>query len=312
MRADKPSRAVRFDHYGPVDVLNVVEAPPPEPGAGEALVEVVAAGINPGEIAIREGKMHQRWPATFPSGQGSDFAGRVVDVGHGVAGNLIGEEVIGYTDRRQSQADYVTVPVDQLTNKPPSVDWDQAGALYIAGATAYAAVRATAPKAGETIAVSGAAGGVGSLSVQLARRTGARVIGIASDANAQWLREMGVEPVPYGDGLVDRLRQAAPRGVNAFIDAFGGGYVEQAIQLGVAPDRIDTIIDFPAAQQYGTRTDGSAAGTSAAVLAELAQLIARHELTVPIAAAYPVEQVREAYNELAKRHTRGKIVLRMR
>ena len=116
--------------------------PRPDPAAGEVLVEVVSAGINPGEIAIREGRFHQRWPASFPSGQGSDFAGRVVLLGDSVTSVAVGQEVIGYTDRRQAQADYVAVPADHLTAKPPEVDWDQAGGLCIAGATAYAAVRA--------------------------------------------------------------------------------------------------------------------------------------------------------------------------
>ena len=160
--------------------------------------------------------------------------------------------------------------------------------------------------------MTGAAGGVGSLSVQLAKHAGARVIGIASTASAQWLQAMGVVTVPYGDGIVDRLHELAPDGIAAFIDTVGDEYVAQAVQLGVAPQRIDTIVNFAAAQRYGTKTDGSAAATSAAVLAELADLIARDQLTVRIAATYPLEQVRAAYTELAKGHTHGKIVLRLR
>ena len=129
-------RAVRFAHYGPVDVLTAVEVPRPVPAAGEVIVEVVSAGINLGEIEIREGFMRQRWPATFPSGQGSDFAGRVVELGAGASGVTAGEEVIGFTNGRCSQADYVAVPAGQLTVKPAGVDWDQAGGLYVAGATA--------------------------------------------------------------------------------------------------------------------------------------------------------------------------------
>lgn len=305
-------RAVQFDHYGPVDVLQLVEIDRPTPATGEVLVEVFSAGINPGEIAIREGLLDEQWPATFPSGQGSDFAGRVVEVGAGVAGVVVGEGVIGFTNERASQADFVLTLSEHLTTKPEAVDWDQAGALKVAGTTAYAAVRAAKLKVGETVAVSSAAGGVGALTVQLARRAGARVIGIAGESNVDWLRSVGVDPLTYGDGLAERLRAAAPEGIDAFIDTFGGGYVALALELGVKPERVETIIDFAAAEKFGAQAVGGAQASTAPVLAELAALIASSELTVPIAATYPIEMVREAYTELAKRHTRGKIVLRLR
>ncbi|HEY2206013.1 MAG TPA: NADP-dependent oxidoreductase [Pseudonocardia sp.] len=306
------SRAVRFDQYGPVEVLRVDEVERPAPGPGEVLVEVVSAGINPGEIAIREGLLHDRWPADFPSGQGSDFAGRVVEVGDGVRDLAEGDEVVGFTDGRASQADLVVAAVEDLARKPEAVGWDEAGGLKVAGTTAYAAVRAVGLEAGETVAVSGAAGGVGSLVVQLARRSGARVIGIAGETNAEWLRSVGVEPVSYGDGLADRLRAAAPDGIDAFIDTFGNGYLELALGLGVKPGRIETIIDFAGAQRHGTLAVGGGEASTGAVLGELVGLIAEGGLTVPIATTYPLEQVREAYTELARRHTRGKIVLRLR
>jgi NADPH:quinone reductase-like Zn-dependent oxidoreductase len=303
-------RAVRFDHYGGVDVLEVVEVPRPVPAGGQALVRVKAAGINPGEASIREGRMHERWPATFPSGQGSDLAGVIEELADGVEGFAIGDEVIGFTDERASQAELVLVPVEHLVPRPANVPWEAAGGLPIAGTTAYAAVRAVAPSAGETVVVSGAAGGVGSLAVQLARRAGVRVIGLASESNHRWLSDHGVIPLSYGDGVAERIRATCADGVDAFIDTFGGGYVELALDLGVQPQRIDTIIDFQAAQRHGVKTDGSAAGASAQVLAELAGLIAAGELEVPVAHVYPLEQVRDAYRELERRHTRGKIVLK--
>jgi NADPH:quinone reductase-like Zn-dependent oxidoreductase len=302
-------RAVRFDHYGGVDVLKVVEVPRPAPAAGQALVRVRAAGINPGEVSIREGRMRERWPATFPSGQGSDLAGIVEELADGVEQFALGDEVIGFTDERASQAELVPVPVEHLVPRPANVRWEAAGGLPVAGATAYAAVRAVALTPGETVVVSAAAGGVGSLAVQLARRAGARVIGLASESNHQWLSDHGVIPLSYGDGVADRIRAACADGVDAFIDTFGGGYVELALGLGVQPQRIDTIIDFQAAQRHGVKTDASAAGASAQVLAELAGLIAAEELEVPVARVYPLEQVQDAYRELERRHTRGKIVL---
>jgi NADPH:quinone reductase-like Zn-dependent oxidoreductase len=172
-------------------------------------------------------------------------------------------------------------------------------------------VHAVQPKQGETVVISGAAGGVGSLAVQLARRTGAAVIGLASESNHGWLKSHGVIPVAYGDGVADRIRAAAPGGVDAFIDTHGDGYVELALALGVAAERIDTIADYAAAAKHGVKTDGGAeAGPGAKVLAELTGLIADGHLEVPIANVYPLAQVREAYSELERRHTRGKIVLR--
>jgi len=303
------ARAVRFDHYGGVEVLDVVDVPSPVPAAGEVLVRVKAAGINPGEASIREGRMHARFPASFPSGEGSDLAGVVEEVGEGVTKWSPGDEVIGFTNGRASHAELVVVEQDQLVRRPPGVPWQVAGALFVAGATAYAAVRAVAPTAADTLAVSGAAGGVGSIAVQLAGNTGATVIGIAGEHNHEWLREHGVVPVSHGEGVAERLLAAAQGRLDAFIDTFGGGYVELAIELGVAPERIDTIIDFEAAARYGVKTDGSAAGSSAAVLDELAQLIDAGKLEVPIAHAFPLDQVRDAYRELERRHTRGKIVL---
>ena len=135
-------RAVRFDEYGGVDVLKVVEVPTPIAGPGQVLVEVKAAGINPGEAKIREGLLHDRWPATFPSGQGSDLAGIVAGTGSGVPGFAVGDEVIGFTDDRASQAEYAIVEREHLTAKPAEVSWEVAGSLFVAGATAWAAVRA--------------------------------------------------------------------------------------------------------------------------------------------------------------------------
>ena len=301
-------KAVRFDQYGEVDVLEVVDVPTPVPGPGQVLIQVRATGINPGEAKIRAGLLHARWPATFPSGQGSDLAGVVAEAGPGVTGFAAGDQVIGYTDNRASQAEYVVVEERNLTAKPANVPWAVAGALFVAGATAYAAVRAVALTKGDTVVVSGAAGGVGSLAVQLARRAGATVIGLAGQANHEWLTGHGVIPVAYGDGVADRIRRAAGQ-VDAFIDTFGADYVQLALELSVEPARIDTIVRFDAVGEYGVKAEGNAAGASASVLAELAGLIAGGELEVPIAATFPLSQVQDAYRQLAGGHIRGKIVL---
>jgi NADPH:quinone reductase-like Zn-dependent oxidoreductase len=304
-------KAVRYDEFGGIDVLRVEEVERPVPGDGQVLVRVKAAGINPSEAVIRTGAVAELFPSTFPSGQGSDLAGVIEEVGSGARGSSPGDEVIGFSDKRASQAELVLVEAGNLTGKPEKVSWEVAGGLYVAGTTAWGAVHAVQPKEGETVVISGAAGGVGSLAAQLARRTGATVIGLASESNHEWLKRHGVIPVAYGAGVADRITAAAPSGVDAFIDAHGDRYVELALALGVAAERIDTIVDFAAAQKYGVKTDGgAAAGPGAKVLAELTGLIADGHLEVPIANVYPLAQVREAYTELERRHTRGKIVLR--
>jgi NADPH:quinone reductase-like Zn-dependent oxidoreductase len=303
-------KAVRYDEFGGIDVLRVDEVERPVPAAGQVLVRVKAAGINPSEAAIRTGAVAQLFPSTFPSGQGSDLAGVVEEVGAGVSGFSPGDEVIGFTNNRASQAELVLVENGDLTPKPEKVSWEVAGSLFVAGATAWGVVHAVRPQEGETVVISGAAGGVGSLAVQLARRTGAAVVGLASKSNHDWLKSHGVIPVAYGEGVADRISAAAPSGVDAFIDTHGDGYVDLALALGVAADRIDTIVDYAAAAKHGVKTEGGAeAGPGAKVLAELAGLIADGHLEVPIANVYPLAQVREAYTELERRHTRGKIVL---
>jgi NADPH:quinone reductase-like Zn-dependent oxidoreductase len=304
------ARAIRFDEYGDVEVLRVEDVPRPVPGPGQVLVEVRAAGINPGEAGIRQGFLHERFPATFPSGQGSDFAGVVTSLGEGVEEIAVGDEVIGLVDTRSSHADFVVAEAANLTPRPDGVPWEVAGSLFVAGTTAYAAVSAVCPREGETVVVSGAAGGVGSVAVQLAKLAGATVIGLAGEANHDWLRELGVIPVSYGEGVLERIREAAPSGVHAFVDTFGSGYVELALHLGIHPGRINTIIDFAAAETYNVKNDGNAAAASADVLRELGLLLDKGLLTLPIARVYPLDEVRDAYRELERRHTRGKIVLR--
>jgi NADPH:quinone reductase-like Zn-dependent oxidoreductase len=180
----------------------------------------------------------------------------------------------------------------------------------VAGTTAYAAVRSVALRTGDTVIVSGAAGGVGSIAVQLARNYGAKVIGLASEANHKWLSDHGVIPVAYGQGVEDRIRTASEGKVDAFIDTFGGGYVELALSLGIPANRIDTIIDFAAAEKHGVKTEGSMEAANAGVLGELAGLMAAGRLEIPIATVYSLDNVRDAYQELERGHTHGKIVLK--
>jgi len=303
------ARAVRFDRYGDRDVLYIADVDVPSPLSDEVVVEVRAAGINPGEAAIRTGALESRFPATFPSGEGSDLAGVISALGESVTEFALGDEVLGWSWRRSSHAEYVSVPVAQLIPKPPKLSWEVAGSLYVVGCTAYAAVRAVTPEPGETVAVSAAAGGVGTVVVQLLHTKGTTVLGIASEPNHEWLRSRGITPIAYGDGLLDRLRAAAPNGIDAFIDLFGPEYVQLALDLGVAPGRIETIISREKALEVGAKSEGSVNASTREVLSEMAQLVTSGQIEIPIAATYPLEEVRDAFAELEERHTHGKIVL---
>ena len=303
-------RAVRFDHYGGIDVLEVVEVPPPAPAAGQVRVRVKAAGINPGEASIREGRMHERWPAHFPSGQGSDLAGVVDAIGAGVDSVSVGDEVIGFSDERSSQAELVVLPAEHLARAPGrGVLGGRRRAVRgrhdrLRGRTR----RRCRPRARPSSSRARPA---------VSARWPCSWLAAPARASSAWPARTTTSgspttasmPVHYGDGIADRIRAAATDGVDAFIDTFGGGYVAVALELGVPPERIDTIIDFEAAARYGVKTEGHAAAANAQVLAELAALVDAGELEVPIAHAYPLDQVREAYRELERRHTRGKIVL---
>lgn len=303
-------KAVRFDRYGDVDVLDVREVDDPQAGPHQVVVRVQAAGINPGESGIRRGDLAARWPAHFPEGEGSDLAGVITAVGSAVDGFAVGDEVIGFTNDRASHAELVAVDDDHLTIKPAGLAWDVAGALFVAGTSGRALVDAVAVGDGDTVVVSSAAGGTGAFATQLARNAGGRVIALAGPDNHGWLRSLGVTPVDYhGEELADRIRDAAAGSpIDALIDTHGGGYVDLGLELGVDASRIASIADFSAGAK-GAQVVSHGVAATPEVLRDLADAIVAGDLEVPIAARYPLSDVREAYAELDRRRTRGKIVL---
>lgn len=302
-------RAVRIDEYGDVGVLEIRDVDVPVAAPDQVVVEVVATSINPGEASIRRGDMDPDRSGLFPMGQGSDFAGRVVAVGAAVTGWDVGADVIGWSGQRSAHAQYVAVPAEQITRRPEQVPWEQAGSLYVAGGTAVAMRDAVSAQPDQTVVVTAAAGGVGSILTQLLVRVGVRVLGVAGPGNDAWLKGAGAEPVNRGEELAERLRAAAPDGVAAFFDCFGQGYTDLALELGVPPEQVVTIADFEAARGNGTRVVFGWQSTTASTLADLAEMIAAGDLVVPVAATYPLDEVRAAYTALAERRTRGKIVL---
>ncbi|MEW2508346.1 MULTISPECIES: NADP-dependent oxidoreductase [unclassified Amycolatopsis] len=303
------SRAVQLDSFGGPEVLGVREIPAPQAGPGQVRVRVTAAGLNPMDwIMTADADTAARFGLSLPAGFGTDYAGVVDQVGAEVTGFAPGDRVFGGALSR-AVADFVVIdPAGAAANEahhtPEGVDDRTAATFTIAGRTASAALAAVSPGPGDTVLIGGAGGGVGVFAVQLARMAGARVIGTGSAASSEFLRELGAEPVTYGDGLADRVRALAPGGVTAAIDLYGTETLHAARELGVPDSRICTI---------ATKVDGvpAANGANAApgALEEIARLVAAGRLRVPIAASFPVEQIHRATELQAGRHVRGKIVI---
>lgn len=303
-------KAIRYTGYGDPDVLDLVDVDDPEPGPDEVLVRVVTSGVNPGEDSIRSGAAKNMFPAHFPEGEGSDFAGVVTRVGPNVTTVSHGEAVIGLSDFRSAHAELVALPADHVVRKPDALDWGVAGSLPVVATTAVAMLRSVKLQPDETVVVSGAAGGVGTLVTQLAVRSGARVIAVASQRNHETLRAWGAEPIVYGDDLQERVRAVTAGKVDAVLDTHGDGYVDLALALGVPPDRVDTIIDFAAVQRHGVHGEGmSSLDDPMAAVAEVAESLAAGDLVLPIKARFPLAEIADAYRALGTRHGLGKIVI---
>jgi NADPH:quinone reductase-like Zn-dependent oxidoreductase len=303
------SSAVVYETFGGPEVLQLLEVPEPHASPGEVRVRVTAAGLNPMDWLLSSvPELAAQFGITLPSGFGYDFAGVVDEVGKGVDGFTVGDRVYGGALGR-AVADYTVItPEDaRLTHTPQGVSDEVASTLPVAGGTAVAALEAIGLRAGDTVLIGGAAGGVGLFAVQLAKLVGATVIGTASESTFDFLRELGAEPVAYGAGLVDRVRSLAPDGVNAATDLFGTETVEAALALGVAADRISTIAAGPNPPGGVRATGGNDAPADA--FARITDAILAGKLTVPIEATFPVERIREAVTLLAGRHVHGKIVI---
>ena len=300
--------SVVFDEFGGPDVLRLVETAPAEPGPGQIRVRVRAAGVNPIDCKIRRGEFSGGRPATPGSTLGNEFAGVVDLLGPGTTGWEVGSEVLGFASAA-AYTQSLVIAADQVVPKPAGISWELAGALSAVGQTAYNSLRELKVTAGETLLVHAAAGGVGTVAVQLARRAGATVIGTAGAHNHDYLRSLGAIPVSYGDGLEQRVRQLAPSGVDVAFDCIGGGAIEVSVALVADRDRIGTIVDQQAAERFGIRR---LRGTrSADVLDRIARQVAAGELIVPIWRAFPLADAAAAHREVETGHVRGKVVLVM-
>ncbi|WP_174531338.1 NADP-dependent oxidoreductase [Micromonospora maritima] len=305
-------KAIAIDAYGPADRLTLRELPTPPVGPDTVLVRVRAAGVNPVDWKVREGHLDGAFPSHFPLVPGWDAAGVVEAVGPAVSGFAVGDEVIGYVRRDDVQhgtyAELVPAPERCLADKPVRASWPEAGGLPLAGLTAYQALQLARTGAGDTVLVHGASGGVGHLAVQVARALGAdRVIGTASEANHDFVRSLGAEPVAYGEGLRDRVRAVAPDGVDVVLDLFGGDALDVSAELVDRPARMISTAD----PEHVTRLGGTYlfVKPSAADLAVLAGLVDAGRLTVHVARTFPLAEVAEAHRLVEAGHVRGKVVL---
>ncbi len=300
------SRAVVYEKFGGPEVLELREVPEPHAGPGEVRVRVTAAGLNPMDwgLAARP-EAAARFGISLPSGFGYDFAGVVDEVGPGVENTAVGDRVHGGALGR-AVADFVVVKAsDALFPTPDGLSDEVASTLPVAGSSAAAALAAVGLRYGDTLLVGGAAGGVGIFAVQLAKLAGATVIGTAAEGTFPFLRKLGAEPVTYGPGLADRVRELG--GLTAAVDLFGTEAAEAALALGVPPERIATIAAGPN-PPGGVRATGGADADPGA-LKQIADAIVAGGLTVPVAAVFPVERIRDAVALQAARHVHGKVVV---
>jgi NADPH:quinone reductase-like Zn-dependent oxidoreductase len=303
-------RAVLLETFGGPENLVVKHILVPQAGAGQIRVNVTAAGLNPMDwIMTSDAQTAGRFGLTLPCGYGTDYAGVVDQVGEGVRGYSVGDRVYGAALSR-ALADYVIVAADGdiatgvAHHAPHGIDDRTAATIAIAGSTAVAALATLNLGPDDTVLIGGAGGGVGVFAVQLARAAGARVIGTGSPASAEYLASLGAQPVAYGDGLADRVRALGGPEVTAALDLHGTDTVAVARELGVPDARICTI----AAVVDGVRA-ANGATTSAESLQDLARLVGEGVVRVPIAATFPVEEVRAAVELQAGRHVRGKVVV---
>ncbi|MEU4242315.1 NADP-dependent oxidoreductase [Actinoplanes sp. NPDC026619] len=296
-------RAVVFDRFGSPDVLRIATLPDPEPGPGEVRIRVRAAGVQPFDVGFRQGVMS--WaPASFPQQIGQEYSGVVDRLGEGVTELAVGDAVLGST-MFNACAELLCVPVPQVVRKPDRLDLPAAAAFVAASQTATGALAELAVGADDVLLVHAAAGSVGTIAVQLARRAGATVIGTASPGNHDYLRQLGAIPVAYGDQLPAGVR-ATGHTPTVALDAAGGDAITQSVTLGISPDRVGTIVDDKAAAEHGARV--VRAGRDPRRLAEVIELAGEGQVVMPVR-AYPLSDVVAAHRVVESRHGRGKVVL---
>jgi NADPH:quinone reductase-like Zn-dependent oxidoreductase len=297
-------RALQFKTYGGPEVLEWAEAPDPHAGPGQIRIAVRAASVNPIDWKTFAGMMSGGEPLAGIGYLGFDAAGVVDEVGEGVPGISVGDEVLGRGSA--TQAEYAVL--DSWAAKPASIDWAVAAAAGVAGETAERGLRLLDVKAGDTLFIDGGAGGVGAVTVQMAVARGARVIASAGESNQDYLREIGAIPVRYGEGLAARVREAAGEAVDAVFDVAGKTPIAELISLAPNPSQVVSIANFTATEAGARVTGGGADSQPMHAMAEVAELLANNQLVIKVQ-TFPFERAAEAYRISQDGHVRGKLVL---
>lgn len=302
-------RAARFREYGDVEEIAIDEVDPPQPGDGEVLLRVRAAGINPIDWKVLHGRLAGGEPLSEPRGLGVDVAGVIEQVGPDVEDLEPGDEVLGQSSTPAYAEQALSRP-QMLQRKPPGLPWEVAGSLGVVAGTAYATLAALAPEPGETLLILGASGGVGSFATQLAVARGVRVVGTAGPAKLESLRALGATPVAYGDGLDGRLREAAPEGIDTILDASGHGEIVAAVAMKGDTERVLTIAFSQEASDLGVPFHAGGGGElTQQALEETIPLIEQGRLIFPIARVFSLDEVGEALRESEHGHPAGKLVV---
>lgn len=296
-------KAVQFRRFGGPEVLEIVDLPDPHPGPGEVRIAMRAAGVNASDWKKRQGLMDEELPQTL----GHEAAGVVDEVGPGVTDVAVGDRVFGFSAEPAAQAE--SVVLSHYAPIPPTLDFPGAAALPAAVETATRALDQLGVAAGSTLLVSGASGSVGSAAAQLAVVRGARVIGTASPANHEYLRSLGVEPVAYGEGLVERVRAVAPDGVDLALDVAGSGILPELIDVSGGAEHVVTIADFAGAQEHGVTFSRGDSGRALHALDDIGALIESGRFSLPVAQTFPLTDIAEAHRVSESGHVRGKVVL---
>jgi NADPH:quinone reductase-like Zn-dependent oxidoreductase len=297
-------QGIQFTQFGGPEVLELVELPDPEPGPGQIRVAVRAAGVNPIDWKVRSGAMG----GDLPKRTGQEVAGVVDKLGDGVTGIEVGEAVFGGAAGGGGAAQYALV--ENYARVPASLDFVGAAALPVAVETAVRTLDVLGVSGGQTIVINGASGSVGIAAVQCALARGARVIGTASEANQDYVREFGAQPTTYGEGLVERVRALAGDGVDRALDASGGGVLPALVELTGSPERVITIADYGGAEATGVTFSGGMGSERAwHALAEVGELIEAGRFRLPVAQTFPLADIAEAHRISEGGHPRGKLVL---
>lgn len=297
-------KTLQYAEYGGPEVLDWVDGPEPHAGPGQVRIAVHAAGVNPLDWKLMSGAMAGGQPLTEPGHPGFEASGVVDEVGEGVDGVAVGDEVFGLGSA--TLADFAVL--DGWAPKAPAVDWAVAAAAAVAGETSERGLRLLDVTAGDTLFIDGGAGGVGAVAVQLALARGARVIASAGPDNQDYLRELKAEPVLYGDGVADRVRAAAGGPVDAVFDVAGKTPIEELVALAPVPSQVLSIANFDAGQAGARASGGGDDSRPAAALAEVADLFARTGLVIKVQ-TFPADRVREAIGISLGGHVRGKLVI---